>query len=112
MAETFGISPATWERLQATLSEYDAVEKAVLFGSRALGRARKGSDIDLVLWGPRVSTRIALDVAGRLNEREPIPYHVDVLCGNALDNPDLRDHIERVGKVVYQRREGSPGASH
>lgn len=103
MTETFGISPATWERLQTVLSEYEAVEKAVLFGSRALGRARKGSDIDLVLWGPAVTTGVALDVAGRLNEREPIPYHVDVLCGNTLDNPELRAHIDRVGKILYQR---------
>jgi predicted nucleotidyltransferase len=101
--ETYGIAPFSWQRLQSVLSEYPQIDRAALFGSRALGRARKGSDIDLVLEGAGVTAGLALDVSGRLNEREPIPYRFDVLCGNAIDSPELWDHVARVGVVIYRR---------
>jgi len=103
MPETYGILLFSWMRLLETLREVPQIQQAVLFGSRALGRARRGSDIDLVLMGPEVTSQVAFDVAGRLNEREPLPYHFDVLSWNQVDSPDLRDHVERAGKVIFQR---------
>ena len=101
--KTYGVLPFTWHRLLEVLATFRQIEKAVLFGSRALGRARRGSDIDLVLMGPEVTSRIALEVAGQLNEREPLPYQFDVLSWNQVDSPELREHVERAGKVIFQR---------
>jgi len=106
VSDTYGIRPFSWQRLQLVLTETAQVQRAVLFGSRALGRARNGSDIDLVLQGPAVTAKVALDVSGRLNEREPLPYEFDVLSWNTVESPELRDHVERVGKVIFER--GNP----
>ena len=103
MAETYGVTGLSWTRLMAALEETTQIEEVRIFGSRALGRARNGSDIDLVLMGPQVTTKVALDLAGRLNEREPIPYQFDVLNGNQIDNAELKDHVRRVGRTIFRR---------
>ncbi|WP_419803030.1 nucleotidyltransferase family protein [Mucilaginibacter sp.] len=87
----------------AALQDYQEVEKAVLFGSRAKGNYRKGSDIDLAITGKNVSAVIALNLKAYLNEVLPIPYYVDVVAYNLLDQPDLKEHIDRVGISFYQK---------
>ncbi len=61
MTETFGVTEASWNRLLQALDEAPEVSRALLFGSRALGRARRGSDIDLAVEGEGVTSLVALD---------------------------------------------------
>ena len=66
-ATRYGLPVAAVARIQATLAAFPAIEQATLYGSRALGRHRPGSDIDLTLSGvdldPRTLARLdaALD---------------------------------------------------
>ncbi len=100
---TFGITRRSYQLILAALQDYQEVEKAVLFGSRAKGNYRKGSDIDLAITGKNVSAVIALNLKAYLNEVLPIPYYVDVVAYNLLDQPDLKEHIDRVGISFYQK---------
>lgn len=96
----WGLSAATLETLRRILAQEPAVEKAILFGSRAKGTFRPGSDIDLALAGARLD----LDAVARLArafEESSLPYQVDLCWLAAVDNPALREHIERVGQVLY-----------
>jgi predicted nucleotidyltransferase len=78
------------------VSTYPAVEAAVLFGSRALGRQKKGSDVDIALKGHvDFSTLSAISYA--LNEKTNLPYFFDVLAYEKIDNPALKEHIDRYG---------------
>lgn len=100
----FGLNEKTIEGIQSVLARYPAVDKAVLYGSRAKGNFRVGSDIDLTLCGDAITepelARIAEDIDDLL-----LPYTVDLSLYSQLRHPGLRAHIERVGVVFYHREE-------
>lgn len=79
------------------------IEEVVIFGSRALGTARKGSDVDLAIKGPHVTDQAAAELSVTLNERLPIPYYVDVVSYPTLQHENLRQHIDTVGKLFYRK---------
>lgn len=99
---SFGLSDQTIATVRAILADYPAVEKAILYGSRARGNYDRGSDIDLTLIGAALNHRLLAEIAGRL-EDSAIPYQVDLSLKEQIDNPNLLAHIERVGVVFYQR---------
>ena len=104
----FGLSDKTLATIRQILAESPAVEKAILYGSRAKGNYRPGSDIDLTLFGDQLDLRILGDIAARLVE-SPIPYQVDLSIWSQLNHAGLREHIERVGVVFYQRISAGEG---
>jgi predicted nucleotidyltransferase len=97
-----GLSANTVERIMSVLARYPEIEKAVLYGSRAKGNYRKGSDIDLTLFGDHLNfgllTRLDDDLDNLL-----LPYKFDVCSFANLTHPELIDHIRRVGVQVYKR---------
>jgi predicted nucleotidyltransferase len=97
----FGLPPATLEAIRRILAEVPAVKKAVIYGSRAKGTYRPGSDIDLTLFGDGLDLDILGRIASRLHE-SPIPYQVDLAIFELIDHAGLRDHIQRVGQPFYE----------
>ncbi len=98
----FGLSDQTLATVRTILASYPAVEKAILYGSRAKGNYRKGSDIDLTLIGATLNHRLLAEINGKLEE-STIPYQIDLSLKEKIDNPNLLAHIERVGLIFYQR---------
>jgi predicted nucleotidyltransferase len=96
----FGLPDKTLTVIRQILADYPAVNQAILYGSRAKGNYQKGSDIDLTLVGYGLDYHLLGEIAGRLEE-SPIPYQVDLSILEQIDNPRLREHIERVGVVFY-----------
>jgi predicted nucleotidyltransferase len=47
MKNSFGLLDRDMEAIAAVLSQEPRVEKAIIFGSRAKGNFRNGSDVDL-----------------------------------------------------------------
>ncbi|MCP9916315.1 nucleotidyltransferase domain-containing protein [Cyanobium sp. ATX 6F1] len=101
-ATRYGLPIAAVARIQATLAAFPAIEQATLYGSRALGRHRPGSDIDLTLSGVDLDHRTLarLDVA--LDDLL-LPWRFDLSLLAALQSPELIDHIQRAGVVFYRR---------
>jgi predicted nucleotidyltransferase len=99
----FGIANRSYLLLQETFSKYPEVEQVVLFGSRAKGNFKKGSDIDLTIKGKKATLKTAVMISVIINERLPIPYHVDVIDYASLNHPELKEHIDRVGVVFFQK---------
>ncbi|MGK9064901.1 nucleotidyltransferase domain-containing protein [Stutzerimonas chloritidismutans] len=95
-----GLSEADVYQIRRVLSRFPSLKEAILYGSRAKGSYRPGSDIDLVLKGDRLSHQTLLDIQWLLEEL-PLPYKFDVSLFSHLDNPELIEHIARVGKVFY-----------
>lgn len=61
----FGLNKDIIKRINCVFADYPTIEKAIIFGSRAKGTYRNGSDIDLTLFGninhdclTRISTKL------------------------------------------------------
>jgi predicted nucleotidyltransferase len=97
-----GLSDSTVARIEGVLARFPEVDKAVLYGSRAKGNYQPGSDIDLTLHGAMLTPRILADIADALDELL-LPYGIDLSIFEQLNHAELREHIERVGVVLYRR---------
>ena len=96
-----GLSDRTLATLDSIFRKYPGIQQAILYGSRAKGNFRKGSDIDLTLKTDGTFTRTdLLRIAGDFDDSD-MPYFVDVSIYEKLSNPDLKALIDRVGKVQY-----------
>ncbi len=98
-----GLSAATVAKIHGVLSRHAEVEQAILYGSRAKGNFKPGSDIDLTLTGSGLDERIR----GRIDEELDdllLPYEFDLSIFSGLTHADLIDHIRWVGVVVYAKQ--------
>ena len=86
----FGIELRDFTAIRETLDKYDVVQSAFIFGSRAKGTYKKGSDIDLALKGRELNDRIIREISVQLNEYLPIPYFVDVVDYTHLQKEALK----------------------
>lgn len=98
----FGLKIEVIEQIQTVLRKYKQVEKAIVYGSRAKGNFRNGSDIDLTLVGKDLTLEIQYKIMEDLEELF-LPYIIDLSIFHHISNPDLVDHIERVGIVFFER---------
>lgn len=81
------------------------MEKALLYGSRAKGNYKNGSDIDLTLiGGPDVTMKVLYRIMDEIDDLL-LPYTFDLSILNHISDPDLVDHIRRVGITLYERKE-------
>jgi predicted nucleotidyltransferase len=104
----FGLSENTCATIRKILDQHPMIEKAVIYGSRAKGNYKNGSDIDMTLIGDALDFKTLSEIAGALDDSD-IPYTVDLSLFEKIENPALREHIERVGKVFYECAErGAP----
>ena len=103
MMSNHDISPKSLALLIHAIAAYSEIESAVLFGSRAKGTHRRGSDIDLAIKGKTCTPLIAIQLNATLNGNLPIPYHVDVVHYESLQNSSLIEHIDRVGRLIYEK---------
>lgn len=102
---SFGLTDAEWASIVQTISGHDTVERIVLFGSRAMGTHRPGSDVDLAVFGKNLTFEEFLKIKSALDDLELLTP-VDLVHFEKITNPDFVDHIERVGVEVFIRGEG------
>lgn len=100
--ESFGLPGRSLCTLRSILASQGAVEQAIVYGSRAKGNFRPGSDIDLTLVGHALTQSDLTRLAQALDESD-LPYQVDLSLQVDIDNPNLLEHIARVGQVLYER---------
>jgi uncharacterized protein len=97
----FGLSETIVAAIRGVLERHPAVEEAIVYGSRALGRENARSDVDIALRG-RLSPLEAEGIALELEEL-PVPVRFDVQSLDAIGHRGLREHIARVGQALYLR---------
>jgi type I restriction enzyme, R subunit len=101
LTDKSGLPSSTIEAIQTALARFPAISYAVLYGSRAKGTYRPGSDIDLTLHTTADSPEnLLLKVVTALDELN-IPYSFDVSLYHQIDNAALKEHIQRVGIELY-----------
>jgi predicted nucleotidyltransferase len=94
-----GLSAETSARLLAVLTDDPAVEDIWLYGSRAMGRHRPGSDIDLTLVAPTLRHDDRLRLMAALDDLL-LPWSIDLSLHHDLPEP-LRQHVARVGLRLH-----------
>jgi len=99
----FGLKETTIEKIGSVLARYPQVEKAVLYGSRAKGNYKNGSDIDLTLLGGEYLTLNMLCPIMTDLDDLLLPYTMDVSIFRHIGDPDVIEHIQRVGVTFYEK---------
>jgi predicted nucleotidyltransferase len=87
--------------ITSLLRRYPSVYRAVLFGSRAMGSYKQGSDVDIALFTD--TTGDAATIRGELNDELSLPYKFDVLDYRRLSNADLIRNIDLNGLLIYEK---------
>lgn len=87
-------------------SAHPHIEQVILYGSRAKGNYRNGSDIDLTIKGEAVTLSQLLKIENELDDLL-LPYKIDLSLLHQINDPDLIDHIRRLGIVFYEKQSHS-----
>ena len=108
MTPRFGLKESVIRKICSVLARYPQVDKAILYGSRAKGNYKNGSDIDLTLHG---GTDLTLKVLYKiLDELDDLllPYIIDLSIFTDISDPDVIEHIQHVGVKFYDKSESVP----
>ena len=84
------------------LAANERVERAVLFGSRAMETFRPASDVDIVLFGKDLTQRDWARIVAAMDELT-VPQRVDLLLYDRIHSEALTNHIEKCGVEIYRR---------
>ena len=90
--------------MKRVFASFPEINNVILFGSRAMGRQKSGSDFDFALDSDNMTFEDLLDLDSKLEELGFL-YKIDLLLLKAINDPDLLNHIHRVGKLFYSKNE-------
>lgn len=94
-----GLTESELTLINDSLSRCGDVTGAILFGSRAMGKSSKASDIDIALEG--IDDDLRAEAIASLLEELPLPYRFDVLALSSTINTPIGEHIARAGVRIY-----------
>ena len=98
----YGLKDSILENIAAVFSKHPKIEKVLLYGSRAKGNYKNGSDIDLTLIGENLDLQDLNKVSLDLDEIY-LPYSFDLSIFENIENEELIEHISRIGVTIYER---------
>ncbi len=96
-----GISDDICFALQQIFSRFVHIDTVLLFGSRAKGSYKNGSDIDLAVCAPALSESAFTDLWNQIDAL-PIIFKIDLLHWDRLANQALKEKIITEGQVFYR----------
>ncbi|MEW6552586.1 MAG: nucleotidyltransferase domain-containing protein [Campylobacterota bacterium] len=97
MTKTYiGLDDMTIQRIIDKLDFVNDSGNIILFGSRAKGNFKNGSDIDIAIKSKDVDFHKIMRMKSRLDELD-LPYKIDLIDYNSIENIELKNHIDRVG---------------
>lgn len=100
MQNNFGLPERTINELLEYFKSVETLDKVVIYGSRAKGTYRNGSDIDFAIWSDDINC--ASQIRWGLEEL-PTPYMFDVTDYNTLTHEGMKNSIDTEGKLFYQK---------
>ena len=97
----FGIYTKSYQEILSIIEDCSSIDEVIIYGSRAKGNYREGSDIDITLKG-NITNEDLSKLWHQLDDSF-IPYKFDISIYNNLKSESLIDHIQRAGKIFYKR---------
>lgn len=98
-----GLTEADLNYIVDSIKKFPEIEKAIIFGSRAKGNYKPGSDIDIAIVGVQITFDTISALHSMLEEHGPLPYLFDIVDYTHLEHEDLKEHIDRVGKLIFEK---------
>lgn len=96
----YGLTQRDVDQILAVFRKFPQIQSVVLFGSRAIGNEKPGSDVDLALKG-QTTPSLASRVGAVLNEETNLPYFFDVIDYHSVERKEFLEHIRRHGLEIY-----------
>ncbi|MEO6693963.1 MAG: nucleotidyltransferase domain-containing protein [Ignavibacteria bacterium] len=98
----YGLSDNFINEIKSVFETYQKVNEVIIFGSRAKGDFKTGSDIDLAIKGNEIRLDDILNLSLRL-ENITFPYKMDLINFQSIEDINVIEHINNSGKVFYKR---------
>jgi predicted nucleotidyltransferase len=98
----FGLKQYHIDLINSVFAQYPQIEQVQIYGSRAKGNYKPGSDIDLSIIG-NLDFGSLMKLENQLDDLL-LPYKMDISIFHKINHPELIDHIQRVGKVFYEKQ--------
>ena len=98
----FGLKKLQFDQIASVFSNHEEIETVILYGSRAKGCQKQYSDIDITIVSDKINLTSLQKIEIELDDLM-LPYKFDVSIYKTIENKELLDHINRVGKVFYKR---------
>lgn len=102
--QQFGLSTDVLSRIKAVFANHPEIDSVILYGSRAKGTFRPFSDIDITVVGENLNKNLITLLIFEIDDLL-LPYMFDISIYSKISNPDVVDHIKRVGIPIYTRNE-------
>ena len=97
----FGLETMEMDKIIMSIASIDGVDKAVIYGSRAKGNYKPFSDVDISLVGKSLSYSDLLRLHAIIDDLL-LPYEIDLNIFDLIQNENLKEHILRCGRVIYE----------
>lgn len=98
----FGLIKSDISYIKIAMGKFSEIESGIIFGSRAMGNHKRGSDVDIALTGKGITSKTIYLLSELLNEEYPLPYFFDIIHYDSITNTNLKDHIDKEGKLIYK----------
>ena len=99
----FGLTNDSVDKIKKVFAAYPEVSEAILYGSRAKGNFKRGSDIDITLKGEALDLCKLAKISNQLDDLS-LPYTFDFSIYSQITNEELLEHINRVGAIFYSNQ--------
>jgi predicted nucleotidyltransferase len=99
----FGLTEKTINKINSVFEKIPQIEEVLIYGSRAKGNFREGSDIDITIKGKTNSFDSLSKINQELDELNT-PYLFDISFFDTLESQELIEHITRVGQTFYKKK--------
>ena len=96
----FGLTEKTINKINSIFEKIPEIDEVIIYGSRAKGNFREGSDIDITLKGNALSSKSLSKINQEIDELNT-PYLFDISIFHKLESQELIEHINRVGQTFY-----------
>jgi predicted nucleotidyltransferase len=99
----YGLKAEHRQKILSIIGNFGVVDKVVLFGSRAMGKQKRASDVDIALFGDGVDYGLACAIKFEIEEGTAIPFFFDVVAYPLIKNERLKEHIDTKGVVLWEK---------